>query len=111
MILPGALTPTEVKTAWDAGADIVKVFPCGNVGGPKYIKALKGPFPHIEMNPTGGVNLDTTADFLRAGACSVAVGGELIDAATIKAGKYEVFTERAKQYIALIQKTRAEMAA
>ncbi len=111
VILPGALTPTEVSTAWDAGADIVKVFPCGNVGGPRYIKALKGPFPQIEMAPTGGVNLDTTADFLRAGACSVAVGGELIDAQTIKDGNYEVFTERAKQYIALIEKTRAEMAA
>ncbi|WP_031498438.1 bifunctional 4-hydroxy-2-oxoglutarate aldolase/2-dehydro-3-deoxy-phosphogluconate aldolase [Bryobacter aggregatus] len=111
VILPGALTPTEVSQAWDAGADIVKVFPCGNVGGPKYIKALKGPFPQIEMAPTGGVNLDTTADFLRAGACSVAVGGELIDAATIKSGKYEVFTERARQYIALIQQTRAELAA
>ncbi len=111
VILPGALTPTEVSAAWDAGADIVKVFPCGNVGGPKYIKALKGPFPQIEMAPTGGVNLDTTADFLRAGACSVAVGGELIDAQTIKEGKYEVFIERARQYIALIQKTRAEMAA
>lgn len=110
VILPGALTPTEVSNAWDAGADIVKVFPCGNVGGPKYIKALKGPFPQIEMAPTGGVNLDTTADFLRAGACSVAVGGELIDAATIKAGNYEVFIERARQYIALIKKTRAEMA-
>ncbi len=111
VILPGALTPTEVSAAWDAGADIVKVFPCGNVGGPKYIKALKGPFPQIEMAPTGGVNLDTTADFLRAGACSVAVGGELIDAQTIKEGRYEVFIERARQYIALIQKTRAEMAA
>ncbi len=111
VILPGALTPTEVSAAWDAGADIVKVFPCGNVGGPKYIKALKGPFPQIEMAPTGGVNLDTTADFLRAGACSVAVGGELIDAQTIREGKYEVFIERARQYIALIQKTRAEMAA
>lgn len=109
VILPGALTPTEVCTAWEAGADIVKVFPCGNMGGPKYIKALKGPFPQIEMAPTGGVNLETTADFLRAGACSVAVGGELIDAKTIAEGKYEVFTERAKQYIALIQQTRAEM--
>ncbi|MBZ2187256.1 MAG: bifunctional 4-hydroxy-2-oxoglutarate aldolase/2-dehydro-3-deoxy-phosphogluconate aldolase [Bryobacter sp.] len=111
VILPGALTPTEIKTAWDAGADIVKVFPCGNVGGPKYIKALKGPFPHIEMNPTGGVNLDTTADFLRAGACSVAVGGELIDAKTIKEGKFEVFTERARQYLAIVRQTRAELAA
>jgi len=110
VILPGALTPTEVCTAWEAGADIVKVFPCGNMGGPKYIKALKGPFPQIEMAPTGGVNLETTADFLRAGACSVAVGGELIDAKTIAEGKYEIFMERARQYIALIRQTRAEMA-
>jgi 2-dehydro-3-deoxyphosphogluconate aldolase/(4S)-4-hydroxy-2-oxoglutarate aldolase len=110
VILPGAITPTVVKTAWDAGADIVKVFPCGNVGGPKYIKALKGPFPHIEMNPTGGVNLDTTADFLRAGACSVAVGGELIDAKTIHEGKFEVFTERARQYLEIVRQTRAELA-
>ncbi len=110
VILPGALTPTEVKTAWDAGADIVKVFPCGNVGGPKYIKALKGPFPQIEMAPTGGVNLETTPEFLKAGACSVAVGGELIDPKTIAEGKFEVFTERARQYIEVVQKTRAEMA-
>jgi len=67
VICPGALTPTEVLTAWEHGADIVKVFPCGNVGGPKYIKALKGPFPQIDLIPTGGVNLDTTADFLKAG--------------------------------------------
>src|SRR5882672_6851781 len=91
VICPGALTPTEVLTAWEAGADVVKVFPCGNVGGPKYIKALKGPFPQIEMIPTGGVNLDTIGEFLKAGACACGVGSELIDAATIKAGKYEVF--------------------
>jgi 2-dehydro-3-deoxyphosphogluconate aldolase / (4S)-4-hydroxy-2-oxoglutarate aldolase len=109
VILPGALTPTEVKTAWDAGADIVKVFPCGNVGGPKYIKALKGPFPQIEMAPTGGVNLETTPEFLKAGACSVAVGGELIDPKTIAEGKYEVFTERARQYVEVVRKTREEM--
>lgn len=109
VILPGALTPTEVKTAWDAGADIVKVFPCGNVGGPKYIKALKGPFPQIEMAPTGGVNLETTPEFLKAGACSVAVGGELIDPKTIAEGKYEVFTERARQYVEIVRKTREEL--
>src|SRR5512142_1116438 len=80
VICPGALTPTEVLTAWEAGADAVKIFPCGNVGGAKYIKALKGPFPQIEMVPTGGVNLDTAGDFLKAGACAVAVGGELVDA-------------------------------
>ena len=94
VICPGALTPTEVLTAWDAGADIVKVFPCGNVGGAKYIKALKGPFPQIEMIPTGGVNLETAGDFLKAGACAVAVGGELVDAKTIKEGRYEVIEQK-----------------
>ena len=71
-IMPGALTPTEVLAAWEAGADIVKVFPCDNVGGAKYIKALKGPFPQIELIPTGGVSLTTAGDFLKAGACAVA---------------------------------------
>jgi 2-dehydro-3-deoxyphosphogluconate aldolase/(4S)-4-hydroxy-2-oxoglutarate aldolase len=110
-IMPGALTPTEVLTAWQAGADVVKVFPAGNVGGARYIKALKGPFPQIEMIPTGGVNLETAGEFLKAGACAVAVGGELIDAKTIKEGKYEVFEERARQYLAVVQKARSEMAA
>src|SRR3954453_12097836 len=77
VIFPGALTPTEVLTAWEAGADAVKIFPCGNMGGPKYIKALRGPFPHISMIPTGGVNLETTGDFLKAGAVAVAVGTEM----------------------------------
>jgi 2-dehydro-3-deoxyphosphogluconate aldolase/(4S)-4-hydroxy-2-oxoglutarate aldolase len=109
VICPGALTPTEVLTAWDAGADIVKVFPCGNVGGPKYIKALKGPFPHIEMIPTGGVNLDTAGDFLKAGACAVAVGGELVDAKLIKENRYGLIEERARQYLAVIAKAREEI--
>lgn len=107
-IMPGALTPTEVLTAWEHGADAVKVFPCGAMGGAKYIKALKAPFPHIEMIPTGGVNLETTADFLRAGACAVAVGGELIDAKTIQEGKYEVFEARAKQYLEQVRNARTE---
>jgi 2-dehydro-3-deoxyphosphogluconate aldolase/(4S)-4-hydroxy-2-oxoglutarate aldolase len=105
-IMPGALTPTEVLTAWEAGADVVKVFPCGNVGGPKYIKALKGPLPHVEMAPTGGVNLETIGEFLKAGACACGVGSELVDAATIQSGKYEVFTERARQYLAAVKAAR-----
>jgi 2-dehydro-3-deoxyphosphogluconate aldolase/(4S)-4-hydroxy-2-oxoglutarate aldolase len=109
VICPGALTPTEVVTAWDAGADIVKIFPCGNVGGPKYIKALRGPFPHIEMIPTGGVNLETAGEFLKAGACAVAVGGELVDAKTIKEGRFDIIEERTRQYLAVIAKARAEM--
>ncbi len=110
-IFPGALTPTEVLTAWEAGADAVKVFPCGAVGGPKYIKALKGPFPQIELIPTGGVNLETAGEFLKAGACGVAVGAELIDPKSIAEGKYEVFEERARQYLAAVQKARGELAA
>ena len=109
VICPGALTPTEVLTAWEAGADMVKIFPCGNVGGPKYIKALKGPFPQIEMIPTGGVNLETTGDFLKAGACAVAVGSELVDAKTVKEGRFDIIENRARQYLAAIAKARSEM--
>ncbi|MGE5644812.1 MAG: bifunctional 4-hydroxy-2-oxoglutarate aldolase/2-dehydro-3-deoxy-phosphogluconate aldolase [Acidobacteriota bacterium] len=111
VVMPGALTPTEVLTAWEAGADIVKVFPCGNVGGPKYIKALKAPLPHVEMIPTGGVNLETAGDFLKAGACAVAVGGELVDNKAVAAGRFEVIEQRAKQYLEVIAKARAEMKA
>jgi 2-dehydro-3-deoxyphosphogluconate aldolase/(4S)-4-hydroxy-2-oxoglutarate aldolase len=109
VMMPGALTPTEVLTAWEAGADIVKVFPCGNVGGPKYIKALKAPFPQIEMIPTGGVNLETAGEFLKAGACAVAVGAELVDAKTIREGRYEVFEERARKFLQVIAAAREEM--
>lgn len=111
VICPGALTPTEVITAWDAGADFVKVFPCDNVGGAKYIKALKGPFPQVEMIPTGGVSLTTAADFLKAGSAAVAVGGELVDAKTIKEGRYEVFTGRARQFLEVVAQARAAMTA
>src|SRR6202008_822205 len=76
-IFPGGLTPTEIVTAWEAGADGVKVFPCSAVGGAKYIKAVKAPFPQIELVPTGGVNLETAPDFLKAGACAVGVGAGL----------------------------------
>lgn len=111
VVMPGALTPTEVLTAWEAGADIVKVFPCGNVGGAKYIKSLKAPFPQIEMIPTGGVNLDTAGDFLKAGACAIAVGAELVDAKAIKEGRLEVIAEKARQYLAVVSKARSEIAA
>jgi 2-dehydro-3-deoxyphosphogluconate aldolase/(4S)-4-hydroxy-2-oxoglutarate aldolase len=108
-ICTGALTPTEVLTAWEAGSDIVKVFPAGAVGGPKYIKALKGPLPQVDMVPTGGVNLETAGEFLKAGACAVAVGGELVDPKLIKANKYEEMTKLAGQYLAAIATARAEM--
>ncbi|MGD0014920.1 MAG: bifunctional 4-hydroxy-2-oxoglutarate aldolase/2-dehydro-3-deoxy-phosphogluconate aldolase [Bryobacteraceae bacterium] len=109
VMIPGALTPTEVLTAWEAGADVVKVFPCGNVGGPKYIRALKAPFPHIELIPTGGVNLETAGEFLKAGACAVAVGAELVDAACVREGRFEVIEQRAGQYLEVVARARAEI--
>jgi 2-dehydro-3-deoxyphosphogluconate aldolase/(4S)-4-hydroxy-2-oxoglutarate aldolase len=111
VICPGALTPTEVLTAWEAGADVVKVFPANSLGGPKYIKALKGPLPHIEMIPTGGVNLETAGEFLKAGACAVAVGGELVDAKLIKENRYEEMEQRARQYLECIARARGELKA
>ena len=110
-IFPGALTPTEIVTAWQAGADGIKVFPCSALGGAKYIKALRGPFPQIEFIPTGGVNLETTADFLAVGCSAVGVGSELIDTKTIAAGKYEVFTERARQFRQKVAEARSKSAA
>lgn len=109
VIIPGALTPTEVLTAWEHGADMVKVFPCGNVGGAKYIKALKAPLPQVELVPTGGVNLETAGDFLKAGSAAVAVGSDLVDSRTIREGRFEVFEERARKFLEVIQAARAEM--
>jgi 2-dehydro-3-deoxyphosphogluconate aldolase/(4S)-4-hydroxy-2-oxoglutarate aldolase len=108
-ILPGALTPTEVVAAWEAGADAVKIFPCGNVGGPKYIRALKGPLPHIEMVPTGGVNLETIGDFLKVGSYACGVGGELVNPREVQDGRFDRIEERARQYLAAIEKARSEM--
>jgi len=106
-IFPGSLTPTEVLTAWEAGADAVKIFPCSALGGAKYIKALKAPLPQIDMIPTGGVNIDTAADFLKAGAAAVAVGSELIDEKSMKEGNFDVFEERSRQFLEVIKKARS----
>jgi 2-dehydro-3-deoxyphosphogluconate aldolase/(4S)-4-hydroxy-2-oxoglutarate aldolase len=110
-IFPGALTPTEILSAWEAGGDAIKVFPCSALGGAKYIKALKGPLPHVELVPTGGVNLETITDFFEAGCSAVGVGSELVDAKTVAAGKYEVFAERARQFRAKVTEARAKAAA
>lgn len=106
-IFPGALTPTEIVKAWEAGADAIKVFPCSALGGAKYIKALRGPFPQIEFVPTGGVSLTTLADFLNAGCSAVGVGNELVDAETVAAGKYDVITERAREFRQKVDEVRA----
>jgi 2-dehydro-3-deoxyphosphogluconate aldolase / (4S)-4-hydroxy-2-oxoglutarate aldolase len=110
LIMAGALTPTEVMSAWDVGADIIKVFPCGQVGGAKYIKALKGPFPQIPFVPTGGVNLNTAAEFLEAGCVALGIGGELVQAEALKANKPEIIAENARKFLAIVKHTRAQMA-
>src|SRR5207253_920408 len=110
LMMAGALTPTEVITAWEAGADLVKVFPCGNVGGAKYIKALKGPLPQVPLVPRGGVNLDTAAEFIEAGAAALGVGGELLQAEALKTGKAEIIVENARKFLKIVKETRARMA-
>jgi 2-dehydro-3-deoxyphosphogluconate aldolase/(4S)-4-hydroxy-2-oxoglutarate aldolase len=105
-VMPGALTPTEVVTAWEAGADVVKVFPCSALGGAKYLKALKAPLPQIEMIPTGGVSLATAAEFLAAGAFALGVGGDLVNPQAIADGKPEFITQTARDYMTIIRKFR-----
>lgn len=108
VVMPGALTPTEVVQAWNAGADFVKVFPAGAVGGPSYLKALKAPLPQIELVPTGGVSLKTAADFIRAGAAALGVGADLVDLNAIREGQSALITERAKQFIEIVREARAD---
>ncbi|WP_441288498.1 bifunctional 4-hydroxy-2-oxoglutarate aldolase/2-dehydro-3-deoxy-phosphogluconate aldolase [Sorangium sp. KYC3313] len=108
-VFPGALTPTEVITAWNAGADTVKLFPCSAMGGAKYLRALRAPLPEVKMMPTGGVNLTTARDFIEAGAVALGVGGELVDAAALAAGKDEVLTERAREFMSVVSAARAEL--
>ena len=111
VMMAGALTPTEVITAWKAGSDFVKIFPCSATGGAKYIQALKGPLPQIPMIPTGGVNLQTAADFIRAGVAALGVGGELVSAAALRSGEMAPITEAAKALVAIVKNTRAAMEA
>lgn len=106
-ICPGVLTPTEVITAWSAGVDFVKVFPCGSVGGSSYVKNLKGPFPQVKIIPTGGVSLTTAADFIKAGASALGVGTDLVDVKAIREGNAHIVTERAQQFIQIVKDARA----
>jgi 2-dehydro-3-deoxyphosphogluconate aldolase/(4S)-4-hydroxy-2-oxoglutarate aldolase len=105
-VMPGALTPTEVITAWRAGADMVKIFPASAMGGPAYLRALKAPLPQVKLLPTGGVNLTTLADYVTAGAAAVGIGGELVDPAAIARGEASVITERARALRAEITRVR-----
>ena len=106
-VFPGALTPTEVVRAWNVGADAVKVFPAGAVGGASYLKALKAPLPQIELVPTGGVSLKTAADFINAGAMALGVGADLVDTKALREGRDDVIAERARQFLEIVRKARA----
>ena len=106
VVIPGAMTPTEILTAWNAGADMVKVFPSAQLGGPEYIKALRGPLPQILLVPTGGVNLQNAGAFIKAGAAALGVGGELVDKKAIKEKKFHIITESARAFLKTIQEAR-----
>ncbi len=106
-VLPGGLTPTEIVTAWQAGADVVKVFPASAMGGAKYLKNLKAPLPQIELIPTGGVSLGTAGEFLEAGAFALGVGADLVNAKAMAEGRPEVITETARKYLEIVREFRA----
>lgn len=105
--IPGALTPTEIVAAWKAGADLIKIFPCEPVGGPKYIKALRGPFPHLDFVPTGGVTLESAPAYIRAGAAAVAVGGELVDLKAVREGRLDAIRATAQKFVEAVRAARS----
>ena len=106
LVMPGAFTPTEVVSAWEAGADVVKVFPA-DVVGPAFFKALRGPLPQVKLMPTGGVDLTTAGEFLKAGAVCLGVGGQLVDAKAVAAGDFAAITELAEQYREVVKRHHA----
>ena len=108
VVMPGAFTPTEVITAWEAGADVVKIFPA-EVGGPPYLKALRGPLPQVRMMPTGGVDLNTAEAFLRAGACCLGVGGSLVEPKAVAAGDFARLRDLASRYVAVVRTFRGKV--
>ena len=108
-VFPGALTPTEVVCAWQAGADAVKVFPCSAVGGAKYLRALKAPLPQINLIPTGGVSLSTAKDLIAAGALALGVGADLVNTKAIKMGQTESVAATARSYVAAVREARATL--
>jgi len=106
LVMPGAFTPTEILTAWEAGADIVKVFPA-DVVGPAFFKALRGPLPQIRLMPTGGVDLATAAAFLQAGACCLGVGGQLVEPRAVAERNFDRIRDLARQYVAIVKEFRS----
>jgi 2-dehydro-3-deoxyphosphogluconate aldolase/(4S)-4-hydroxy-2-oxoglutarate aldolase len=107
VVIPGAMTPTEILSAWNAGADMVKVFPAAHLGGAGYIKALRGPLPQILLVPTGGVNLQNAGSFIQAGAAALGVGSELVDKTAVKEKRFSVITENTRAFLKTIREARA----
>lgn len=107
LVMPGAFSPTEVLTAWEAGADIVKVFP-SDITGPAYLKALAGPLPQIRLMPTGGVTLETAPAFLRSGAYALGVGSSLVDPKAVAAGQLQPIEQLARQFVEIVRASRAK---
>ena len=108
IVIPGAMTPTEILRAWEMGADIVKVFPAGRLGGPKYIRTIKAPLPQILLNPTGGVDIKNAGQFIKAGACVISVGSALVDKKAVQERNFQAITERAKQFVETVREARQE---
>jgi 2-dehydro-3-deoxyphosphogluconate aldolase/(4S)-4-hydroxy-2-oxoglutarate aldolase len=106
LAIPGAMTPTELMNAQDYGAKLIKLFPCGNVGGPKYLQSLRGPFPHISLIPTGGVNASNAASYISAGAFALGVGGELVNATALRDGNLSRITHAARELVQAVQAAR-----
>jgi 2-dehydro-3-deoxyphosphogluconate aldolase/(4S)-4-hydroxy-2-oxoglutarate aldolase len=106
LAIPGALTPTELMHAQDNGAKLIKIFPCGNVGGPKYLQSLKGPFPNTALIPTGGVNASTAAGYIAAGAFALGIGGDLVNAAALRNGNLAMITQAARELVQAVQTAR-----
>jgi len=109
LAIPGALTPTELMNAHDHGARLVKIFPCGNVGGPKYLRSLKAPFPKAELIPTGGVNAANAAEFIAAGAFALGVGADLVDAVALREGNIEKIISAARELVQAVATARAAL--
>ena len=106
VVIPGTMTPTEILAAWNAGADMVKVFPVAQLGGPEYIKAIRGPLPQVLLVPTGGVTLQNTGAFIKAGAAALGVGGELVDKKAVKEKKFHVIAENTRSFLKAIREAR-----
>jgi 2-dehydro-3-deoxyphosphogluconate aldolase/(4S)-4-hydroxy-2-oxoglutarate aldolase len=109
LVIPGAMTPTEILNAWNAGADMVKVFPAGRVGGPEYIRSIRGPLPDIPLVPTGGVDLKSAASYIKAGAAALGIGGELMDKKAIAEKRFDLISRSTREFLRTIREAEQHL--